>query len=84
MAQTYSQLAPRFGSQCDRILEELVQHHGEWVPMPRLSEISSSLNVHSRIADLRKRGHIIEVRVEGQRPRKSSYRLVSPIQKALL
>lgn len=46
-------------SQCDRILSLLTEANGEWVAMPFLSLKSRSLNIHSRIADLRKRGHSI-------------------------
>lgn len=46
-------------SQCARILAELERCAGTWVPMPRLSRLSGSYVVHSRISDLRKRGHPI-------------------------
>lgn len=47
-------------SQCDRILAELESKRGDWVPMPNLAHIAGCFAVHSRIADLRKRGHRIE------------------------
>ena len=47
-------------SQCDRILAALQQHPGEWIGMPTLCHLSGSYNVHSRIAELRARGHTIE------------------------
>jgi hypothetical protein len=47
-------------SQCDRILAELESKRGHWVPMPDLARIAGCFAVHSRIADLRKRGHRIE------------------------
>lgn len=49
-------------SQCDAILAKLEDCRGEWVPMPELVECSGSYNVHSRIADLRKRGIDIQHR----------------------
>jgi hypothetical protein len=70
-------------TQAEAILAELVIHHGEWVPMPRLAEVSGAYAVHSRISDLRGAGHDIQSKVEGVRPRKSFYRLVSPVQVAL-
>lgn len=51
-------------SQCDLILRELREYQGDWVSMPRLCEVSGSFNAHSRISDLRKRGHHIEWRGE--------------------
>ena len=51
-------------SQCDLILAELAAQPGAWVPMPELYRRSGSLNVHSRISDLRKRGFHVE---QGQR-----------------
>lgn len=71
-------------TQVSLILRELARRHGQWVPMPDLSEVSGAYAVHSRIADLRQSGHVIEVRVEGTRPRRSYYRLTSPIQEGLL
>lgn len=55
----------RKGSQCDRILELLKDRAGKPVPMPELSRVGSGkvggfCMVHSRVADLRKRGHVIE------------------------
>lgn len=46
-------------SQCDRILAELKARTGEWVSMDRLYRLSGAHAVHSRVADLRKRGHNI-------------------------
>lgn len=46
-------------SQCDLILACLLARAGEWVPMLHLHNVSGSMNIHSRIADLRKRGHHI-------------------------
>ena len=63
-------------SQCAKILAALEESDG-WVEMPKLSRLSKSLNVHSRIADLRRRGHSIEhhnERVKGETH--SFYRLL--------
>lgn len=71
-------------TQCSLILAELTRRHGQWVSMPELAEVSGAYAVHSRISDLRADGYLIDVRQEGSRPRKSFYRLTSPLQKALL
>lgn len=47
-------------SQCDLILELLAAANGRWVPMIDLHRVSGSMAVHSRISDLRERGHAIE------------------------
>lgn len=63
-------------SQCDAILECLSNRKGEWLSMPCLVGYSGSYNVHSRISDLRKRGHRIEHRNEHHgRQVRSFYRL---------
>ena len=66
-------------SQCDSILAELESKRGQWVPMPDLARIAGGYAVHSRIAELRTRGHVISQRSErcGERGRKilSFYRL---------
>lgn len=51
-------------SQCDRILRLLECRRGEWIAMPELVAASGSYNVHSRISDLRRRGHDIEQKNE--------------------
>ena len=63
-------------SQCDRILAALQYERGHWVPMPDLARIAGGYAVHSRIAELRTRGHRIESMQE-RRGRKvwSFYRL---------
>ncbi len=45
---------------CQRVLELLREHRGQWVARPY-----RQLGVmwHSRVADLRKKGHVIEMRV---------------------
>lgn len=63
-------------TQCEAILAALAVKRGQWVPMPELVATSGSYNVHSRISDLRQRGHEIEHRNEqAGRQIKSFYRL---------
>ncbi len=49
-------------SQCNAILDRLLRSPGQWVPMPELWRASGAMAVHSRIAELRSRGHLIEHR----------------------
>lgn len=49
-------------SQCTRVLDRLTLTPGEWVAMPALVRASGSYVIHSRIADLRHRGHRIDHR----------------------
>ncbi len=64
-------------SQCALIRARLEEATGEWVGTLELHQLSGSLAVHSRIADLRAAGLAIENRVETVRGRKHSfYRLV--------
>lgn len=64
-------------SQCTCIHAELLAHQGEWVPLLRLHAVSGSMAVHSRINDLRQRGHAIEHRSERvKRMVHSFYRLL--------
>lgn len=64
-------------SQADRILEALRLAAGGWVQMPGLVRASGAYAVHSRIADLRKRGLRIEQEsVNRGRQVYSFYRLV--------
>lgn len=65
------------------ILRELVRQHGRWVPMPELAAAAGAYAVHSRVSDLRAQGNEIEVKIEGTRPRRSFYRLVSPVQEEM-
>jgi len=68
---------PSGNSQCDIILESLRLHAGAWVSMIHLHQLSGSMAVHSRIADLRAAGHQIEQRSERKgRMVYSSYRLI--------
>jgi hypothetical protein len=73
---THHPSAPAGASQCDLILASL-QCQGGWVSLVHLAAISGSMAVHSRIADLRARGHNIEHRNERVgRMIHSSYRLI--------
>ena len=65
-------------SKCDAILATLTRWEGQWVSMPDLARIAGGYAVHSRIADLRKRGHRIDWKQErkpGSRKVWSYYRL---------
>ncbi len=67
-------------SQCDAIHKALTDASGAWVPMPYLAHLSQSLNVHSRVDELRhKRGTIIENKKErdelNRRRNRSFYRI---------
>lgn len=66
-------------TQCGAILARLEAAGGAWVPMPDLAKASGAYAVHSRVADLRSWGHVIEQRSErdGRRVR-SFYRLANP------
>jgi hypothetical protein len=66
-------------SQADKILRRLQFTADIWVSMPDLSQVSGAYAVHSRIAELRKRGHVIENRTEQAEDgtRLSWYRLVT-------
>ena len=64
-------------SQCARILELLEFAAGDWVPMPELAQASGAFAVHSRVAELRSWGHVIEQHSERDgRKVRSFYRLV--------
>lgn len=55
-------------SQCNRILRTLLGETGRWVSMISLWRVSGAMAVHSRVADLRKRGFGIKqksLRVNG-------------------
>lgn len=69
-------------SQCDIIERVLRKHAGQRVSVLHLAEESESINVHSRISELRhKRGLHIEntqETVEGSRVRRSFYTLHLP------
>lgn len=62
-------------SQSDLILAVLTANRGEWCSMPELAMASHSCNIHSRIAELRKRGHEIEniIDHDSSSNRKSSF-----------
>lgn len=56
-------------SQCDLIHAHFTLHQGDWVPMPELARVGAGSDagfcmVHSRVADLRKRGLSIDQRSE--------------------
>lgn len=70
-------------TQNEKILEVLQRHRGRWVAMPELAEAAGAYAVHSRISDLRKDGNVIETRIDGQRPKRSFYRLVGWTQDEL-
>jgi hypothetical protein len=52
-------VSERRQTQADKILARLLLTPNQWVPMPELVELSRAYAVHSRISDLRKRGHLI-------------------------
>ena len=67
-------------SQAELILQALQAANGAWVSMPQLAQVGESMNVHSRIDELRhKRGVQIENRQEPDpnkpRRRLSFYRI---------
>lgn len=70
-------------AQCSLVLAYLLRFKNKWIPMPELAKISGSLNVHSRIAEVRRRGHTILNRVtQGKHNVKcSEYKLVPKISK---
>lgn len=76
---------PAAASQCDVILASLSRTPGKWIGMLTLHQLSGSMAVHSRISELRARGHTIE-----QKSRKvgrmihSSYRLITSTTAATL
>ena len=63
-------------SQCDIALETLRAADGEWVSLTTLHTRTGSLAVHSRINDLRQRGHRIEQRSERVKKRCHSFYLL--------
>ena len=66
-------------TQCGAILARLEAAGGDWVPMPNLAHDSGAFAVHSRVAELRKRGHAIEQRSDRHGRRVLSYyRLANP------
>lgn len=64
MNQTQHAATGRGTSQCEKIAAMLIAKNNEWVPMPDLWKASGAFAVHSRIADLRKRGMSIAHRNE--------------------
>lgn len=79
MTATEFQKSPSGPTQCEIILRLLTEAKGEWVSMPDLMRAAGSGAVHSRIADLRLRGHDIEWRFDRDGRRILSwYRLLLP------
>lgn len=84
-SQQQFELSAAGPTQCARILARLEESVNQWVSMPELARAGSGAPngfcmVHSRVADLRKRGHTIEhrsARVAGTKVH-SSYRLIRP------
>ena len=67
-------------SQNNLIYEELRRNANRYVSMPDLVRVSGSYNIHSRIADLREKGSIIENKVEKIDGKNHSYyKLVLPL-----
>lgn len=67
-------------TQCELILDALKAANGEWVPMPELARMGETLNVHTRIDELRhQRGLSIENKLQrdpfNPRRKLSFYRL---------
>lgn len=78
---TQTQYGSAGESQCAVILRILSASPGRWVPMPELAQAAGCYAVHSRVADLRKRGHTIEHRNEwAGRVCRSCYRIVEGIE----
>ena len=65
-------------SQAAKILQRLTAAGGVYVAMPELAEFSGAYAVHSRVAELRKRGHAIQNRTQKAKDgtRMSWYRLM--------
>ena len=71
---------PARKSQNDLILDVLTRNAGEWVSMITLYNVSGSLNVSSRIDDLRNRGHNIENRIEYKGMNKHSFYKINTLK----
>lgn len=62
-------------TQNEIVLRLLEMRRGDWVGLTELVEAGGGYAVHSRVADLRREGHVIENRTERKgRRRVSSYR----------
>lgn len=71
-------------SQCACILAELQAYPNQWLSLGRLHVASGSMNVHSRISDLRKRGHtILHKNTRKGRMVQSFYQLQPPMPQDL-
>lgn len=78
MNQSTYELSNCGASQCALILQRLRETPAQWVPMPDLASVSGSYVVHSRVADLRKRGHTIEHRNERHGSKVHSFYMLQP------
>lgn len=82
MTQSEFKLSDGGLTQCDAIERLLRKNSGQWVSMLDLHEVSGSMAVHSRIADLNKKLRPNGLRIENRtaprvnRKRHSEYRLV--------
>lgn len=65
-------------SQCEAMEELLKKRSGEWVSMLELAAASGSMNVHSRVSDLRHRGMSIENRSDREDGRVKSFYRYTP------
>lgn len=64
-------------TQTEKVFATLAANAGNWVGMPHLVEVSGAYAVHSRVADLRRRGYNVENQVDrSTKPFKSFYRLL--------
>ena len=68
----------RQDSQCAKIVRELARANGNWVGVHRLMRVSRSINIHSRVDELRRRlGYRIENHTDvSVKPHVSKYRLL--------
>ena len=84
---TAPSIRPTRPSQTDIIRDELLRCQGDWVPMPRLHQLSGAYAVHSRAADIRRiyRDDVQNKRITCPHSGKveSYYRIPSPDQTEL-
>jgi hypothetical protein len=75
----FNQPEPKKVSQIDAIKTLLLSRPNEWIPMPVISEYTKqrcdeqSFVIHSRIAELRERGMVIENKMPRENGKTSSY-----------
>ena len=60
-------------SQNDLVERRLQETPDQWVEMPELCKVSGSYNIHTRISELRKRGHQISNKQETVNGQRYSY-----------